>query len=139
MPKEGLGHESLSFLFRSKNLAHKNLSVRDPDSRPISRFAQNRCPLRLSRPKPFTRMNKKVGTKNVPTFLFNVPKEGLEPSHPYEYTILSRARLPIPPLRQFYVLISDFHPKFTIRTVYSIFYTKSIWYYGVHGTFFFSK
>lgn len=30
-----------------------------------------------------------------------MPGEGLEPSHPLEYTILSRARLPIPPLRHF--------------------------------------
>ncbi len=36
-----------------------------------------------------------------PSFYFIVPGEGLEPSHPLEYTILSRARLPIPPLRQF--------------------------------------
>jgi hypothetical protein len=28
-----------------------------------------------------------------------MPKEGIEPSYPSGYTILSRARLPIPPLR----------------------------------------
>ena len=28
-----------------------------------------------------------------------MPKEGIEPSYPYGYTILSRARLPVPPLR----------------------------------------
>ena len=28
-----------------------------------------------------------------------VPEEGIEPSHLLQYTILSRARLPIPPLR----------------------------------------
>lgn len=29
-----------------------------------------------------------------------MPKVGIEPTHPSGYTILSRARLPIPPLRQ---------------------------------------
>ena len=29
-----------------------------------------------------------------------VPTEGVEPTHPYEYQILSLARLPIPPRRQ---------------------------------------
>jgi hypothetical protein len=29
-----------------------------------------------------------------------MPKEGIEPSYPSGYTILSRARLPIPPLRR---------------------------------------
>ncbi len=33
-----------------------------------------------------------------------VPEEGLEPSHPEGYQILSLARLPVPPLRQLYML-----------------------------------
>ena len=43
-----------------------------------------------------------VATKlqNHPFFdIPSVPKEGIEPSYPSGYTILSRARLPIPPLR----------------------------------------
>lgn len=33
-----------------------------------------------------------------------VPREGLEPSHPYGHEILSLARLPVPPSRQNVIL-----------------------------------
>jgi hypothetical protein len=38
--------------------------------------------------------------------IYLVPKGGLEPPHPCEYTDLNRARLPIPPLRQCFVVSS---------------------------------
>ena len=40
--------------------------------------------------------------------LWMVPEEGIEPSHPEGYQILSLARLPIPPLRQIETTLLDF-------------------------------
>ena len=44
--------------------------------------------------------NKKTPRKNSGRFKILVPVEGIEPTHCYQYEILSLARLPVPPHRQ---------------------------------------